>query len=181
MDVIPDFDGRGLLPNGDMGFYYPSLEEFITRFVSVINIETRTNLFEKYIAFCIKCLNTNALISHYVNGSYTTNEEEPGDIDLLVMLDGSTVDEGPDELYEEYMEINDRETIKEKYSCHTWCVLDYNPNDFEVLFKYHNSVKNDVITWWQTNFLDEERTILDPVNKGVIILPEEEIKKMRSY
>ncbi len=181
MDIIPDFDGRGLLPQGDTGFYSPSLEEFITRFVSVINIETRSNLFEKYIAFCIKCLDTNALISHYVNGSYTTNKEEPGDIDILVILDGLTVDEGPDELYEEYIEINDLETIKETYSCHTWCVLDYNPNDFEVLHKYHNDIKNAVISWWQTNFMDEERTTLDPDTKGVIILSQDEINKMRSF
>lgn len=78
------------------------------------------------------------------------------------------------------MEINDLETIKETYSCHTWCVLDYNPNDFEVLHEYHNDVKNVVISWWQTNFMDEERTTPDPHKKGVIILSQDEINKMRS-
>ncbi len=177
MDIIPDFDERGLLPTG---FYSPSLEEFITRFVSVINIETRTNLFEKYNIFCLKCLDTQALISHYVNGSYTTNKEEPEDIDLLVILDGLTVDDGPDELYEEYMDIKNQEKMKKDYSCHLWCVLDY-PEELEIIRNYHNSIKNDVITWWQTNFLDEERQIPDPIKKGVVILSEDEIEKMRSY
>lgn len=95
------------------------------------------------------------------------------------MLDGLTIDNGPDELYEEYVEIDDREKIKKEYLCHTWCALDY-PEDYGVIHNHHNSVKNDVITWWQTNFLDDERTIADPIEKGVIILSKDEIKKMRS-
>lgn len=50
-EVIPPFDKRGLLPKGSSGFYSPSLDEFMNRFVSVVNIDIRTNLFEKYINF----------------------------------------------------------------------------------------------------------------------------------
>lgn len=56
MGIIPDFDGKGLLPQGHTGFYSPSLEEFITRFVSVINIETRSNLFENILHFVLNVL-----------------------------------------------------------------------------------------------------------------------------
>lgn len=173
---IPEFDKRNLLPEG---FYHPSLEDFIDRFVNVEDIEKRANLFEKYIKFCLKCLSTNALDRHYVDGSYVSKETEPGDVDLLVILDGLTVDDGPDELYEEYIELENREAIKEEYSCHVWCSLEY-PEDMRELCNYFNNLENAVIKWWQTNFLDEERTIIDPIPKGVIILSKSEIEKMRS-
>lgn len=173
---IPVHDERGLLPQG---FYPVQLEEFIHRFVTAEDIEKRTGLFELYIQFCIKCLDTTALICHYVNGSYVTKKVDPEDIDLLVILDGITVDDGPDELYEEYVEIDNREKMKEDYSCHVWCVLDY-PEDLRVIRDYHNHIRDDAISWWQTNFLDEERAIVDPDPKGVIILSKDEIEKMRS-
>lgn len=175
-NIIPPFDERGLLPEGSTGFYFPSLEEFIDRFVTVVNIERRTNLFEKYINFCMKCLNTNALVSHYVNGSYTTIKEEPGDIDLLIMLDGLTVID--DSMVDEFKDIGDWQKMKELYSCHTFVALDL-PED-HALYEHHNSVKNDVISWWKRNYLDEQRTEIDSVPKGVIILSEDEIKKVRS-
>jgi hypothetical protein len=179
--MIPPFDTRGLLPTGDTGFYFPSIEEFTERFVFVEDEETRLSLFEKYSKLCIRCLNTNALVSHYVNGSYTTDKEEPDDVDLLIILDGIKIDDGPDELFEESIEMNDRDKMKEEYSCHTWCILDYpSTREYDEVRKFHDAVKNDVISWWQTNFLDEERTITDPERKGVIILSESEIDKMRS-
>lgn len=178
-NVIPDYDNRGLLPKGE---HETSLEEFITRFVKVINIQTRTDLFEKYIQFCLRSLETNALLSHYIDGSYITNKEEPEDVDLLVMFDGITVAQGPDELYDIYLELDNKSdvNIKEKYSCHVWCSLHYPPEDYNELHKHFNGIKNDVLRWWQTNFLDDERTIPDSIPKGVIVLHAEEIEKVRS-
>lgn len=173
--VIPKHDKRGLLPPG---FYSPTLEEFIERFVSVVNMEIRGDLFEKYSQFCNKCLDTGLLISHYVNGSYTTTKENPGDIDLLVILDGLKIDECPDELVDEYLDIDNSTKMKDEYSCHSFCALKYPVSD--PLYNYHNSIKNQVISWWKLNFMDDERTILDPVSKGVIILSEDEISKIQS-
>ena len=190
MDVIPSFDGRGLLPSGTTGFYLPSLEEFVDRFVSVGNRDKRSALFEKYCALCLKCVNTNALKCHYVDGSYVSTKEEPDDIDLLIIFKGSNIDNIPDKLFAELLsELQDLEEMKKQYSCHTFHALDYNPSDYKELRKYHKAVdlfnlhegvKNDVIGWWKTNFLDKERKIRDPIEKGVIILSEDEIKKMRS-
>lgn len=174
--VIPSFDGRGLLIDG---VYYPLLQEFIDRFVSVVNMEVRTTLFEKYIEFCKKCLSTDALICHYIDGSYVTKKEEPNDIDLLVIFDGIKIDEGPDELYKEYSEIEDRLKMKEEFSCHVYCALEY-PEDYGPIAVYHNAVKADVVGWWKTNFLDSERKTQDPIPKGVVVLSEDEIKKIWS-
>lgn len=178
-NVIPAYDHRGLLP---MGEHPTSLEEFIERFVNVINIQTRTNLFEKYIQFCLRSLETNALLSHYVNGSYVTAKEEPSDVDLLVIFDGLTVDEGPDELYDIYLELDNKLDldVKEEYSCHVWCTLYYSPKEYKELHNHFYGIEKDVLGWWQTNFLDDERTIPDPFPKGVIVLHVKEIEKVRS-
>ncbi|KAF5031756.1 hypothetical protein DSECCO2_624460 [anaerobic digester metagenome] len=178
-NVIPNYDSRGLLPEGE---HVTSSEEFIKRFVKVKNIGKRGELFTKYIKFCSRCLETNALKCHYVNGSYVTNKEEPSDIDLLIVFDGLTVDEGPDELYDIYLELDNKSDvdIKENYSCHTWCVLEYSPDEFKDLHDYNNRLKNQVIGWWKTHYKDEARTIIDPIPKGVIVLKVEEIEKIRS-
>jgi len=176
-ESIPKFDGRGLLPQG---FYSPLLEEFISRFVSVVDMERRGNLFEKYQSFCLRCLDTNALVAHYVNGSYTTSKEKPRDVDLLITLDGLTMDESSDEVYNEYWEFKDHKQMKKLYCCHTFCTLEYPEEEFKDLYIHNEETKQDVIGWWKTNFLDEEHTIRDPVEKGVIILSKEEIDKMRS-
>lgn len=176
-EIIPNFDERGLLPEG---FYSPLLEEFIIRFVSVVNIERRSNLFEKYHAFCLRCLDTNALVAHYVNGSYTTTKEKPRDVDLLITLDGLMLDESSDEVYNEYWEFKDHKKMKELYCCHTFCTLEYPKEEYIDLYMHNEGTKQDVISWWKTNFLDEERTIEDPVEKGVVILSKDEIRKMRS-
>lgn len=177
VDEIPEFDDRNLLPEG---FYYPTLEEFKNRFVTVENTEKRVGLFEKYKKFCIKCLDTNALKCHFVNGSYVTRKLKPGDIDLLIILDGITVRNDP-VLYNEFKEIKDWEKMKELYSCHTFAALDL-PSNYKKreIYEHHEFVKNKVIGWWKTNYLDEKRTIKDPVKKGVIILCKKEIEKIRS-
>lgn len=176
-NVTPNYDNRGLLPEGE---YHTSLDNFIERFVNVTNIQTRAELFEKYVQFCLKCLETTALLSHYVNGSYVTIKEEPSDIDLLVIFDGLTVDNGPDELYNIYLEVDNKNNVKETYSCHVWCILEYPPEEYKEIYNHFNGIKNDVKGWWQTNFLDEDRKIPDPVPKGVIIIPVEELEKVRS-
>lgn len=175
--IIPEFDERGLLP---YGFYCPELDEFIHRFVSVINMERRQGLFEKYSAFCLRCLDTNALVAHYVNGSYTTTKEKPRDVDLLITLDGSVMDDSPDEIYDEYWEFKDYVKMKDLYCCHTFCTLEYSKEEYSELYLHNEGTKQDVIGWWKTNFLDEERTVRDPVEKGVIILSKDEIDKIRS-
>lgn len=172
---IPDFDNRGLLPDGE---YYPLLEEFKERFVFTNDITTRTNLYEKYKEYCLLCLDNGSLSRHYIGGSYVTVKEHPGDIDLLVVFIGLSVDQESDEFLEIY---NDREGIHNEYSCHAWCVLEYSQGDVpEELYDHLNDVKNTVISWWHTNYLDEGRTVVDPIPKGVIVLTGEEIEKIRS-
>ena len=97
-DNLPPFDERGCLPKG---IYNPSVQDFLERFVNVS--KRRKELFGKYQKFTKLCIDAKGIEQHFVDGSYVTNKEKPGDIDLLLTFNDDVYDS--EESYNKYFEI----------------------------------------------------------------------------
>ena len=98
-DNLPPFDERGCLPEG---IYNPSVKYFLERFVNIS--KRRKELFGKYQKFTKLCNDAKGIEQHFIDGSYVTNKEEPGDIDLLITFN--------DEVYDSEDSYNNRGLLK---------------------------------------------------------------------
>src|SRR5437763_736304 len=81
--AIPDFDGEGLLPPG---VYDCTLEEIGERFGRFQRSDCRPVLFGKLRTFIGELQSSGLAREVIVNGSFTTAEEDPRDIDMVVVL-----------------------------------------------------------------------------------------------
>ena len=93
--AIPDIDQRGLLP---FGVHDCSLEEIGARFGIFQGTDRRTRLFEKLEAYVVEVRQSGVVAALIVDGSFVTADDNPGDIDLVLVLSGThdfTSDLGP--------------------------------------------------------------------------------------
>lgn len=80
---IPELNENGHLPEG---IYECSLEELETRFGKFQSSDLRVKLFESLNNY-IEELKTSEIGKYLIiDGSFTTNKDRPGDIDLLLVL-----------------------------------------------------------------------------------------------
>lgn len=80
---IPDFSEHGTLPND---VYDCSLEEIESIFGRFQSSDCRMNLTKKLKTFVNELRKYGMGVELIVDGSYVTNKEEPGDIDLILVL-----------------------------------------------------------------------------------------------
>jgi hypothetical protein len=81
--AIPALDEEGFLPPG---IYDCTLDEIRERFGRFNGTEQRPNLYRKLEAFVNVTRSSNLGARLIVNGSFTSNKPDPGDIDLVVEL-----------------------------------------------------------------------------------------------
>ncbi|AXV39993.1 DUF6932 family protein [Methanobacterium sp. BAmetb5] len=167
MDNLPDFDECNCLPKG---CHKPSAEEFKERFVEVDGSISRKVIYEGYKEFSSRCSSTEAVLKHWVNGSYITAKLNPGDIDLLVSFDGLKMND--DAIYDEFLELSDEIEMKEYYDCHVFCFAKY-PPDMELL---HRNYKKNIETYIRIWKMDKHHCSEE---KGIIEFSKEEIDKIR--
>ncbi len=168
--ILPDFDERGCLPDG---IYNPSVQEFKERFVK--KTKRRQELFEKYKEFIKLCDKANMIEQHYLDGSYVTSKEEPGDIDLIVIYTPEVYD--TNESYDEYFKIyNDKDEMKKKYEVHLFFVKKPSKIDPIDVQKHYQKIKNKYLEWWSRVYIDREKGIQDTKKKGFIVFNKEELQ-----
>jgi hypothetical protein len=87
---LPPFNADGNLPSGD---YWPSTAEFEERFVAVPGSSTRLRIYDGFKRHQTELLAQG--VAHgapcLLDGSFTTNKCDPGDIDLVVEVDEVTL------------------------------------------------------------------------------------------
>ena len=147
---LPEFDERGCLPEG---IYYPSVEEFVERFVNVN--ERRKELFKKYQQFIKLCNNAKGIETHYLDGSYVRDKEEPGDIDLLIIFNDDVYDS--EESYNSYFKIiTQKEEMKKDYEVHVFYAKntsELEPLELQIHWKNY---KEKFLEWWSKFYIERK-------------------------
>jgi hypothetical protein len=142
--MIPDFEANGQLP---VGYIRPTLSIFKQRFViDCPGSVTRENIFNGYIKFCSKLLSLNAAEIQWVNGSFTTDKENPNDIDFVTHIDVKKLNPC-DEVKETLSKLNDRERVKKECKCDAYFIPLYPP---EMPERHADTVKS--IKYWSKWF-----------------------------
>jgi len=171
-DKLPPFDERGCLPEG---IYNPTVEDFMERFVKVT--KRREELFGKYQQFTKLCNEAKGIEEHYLDGSYVTDKEKPGDIDLLILFNKDVYES--DETYEIYWEMSsNQQKMIEEYGMHTFFVekpREHDPVDIKVNLQH---AIDQIKGWWSRFYLDEEKTIIDEKPKGFIFFDKEQLSQI---
>lgn len=68
--------------------YRPSLVEFVERYiVSFPSSTTREEIFTGYLRYCSMLYRFDVAISNFLDGSYITNKVDPGDVDMVIVID----------------------------------------------------------------------------------------------
>lgn len=80
---IPDLNEHGFLPEG---IHDCTLEEIGVRFGRFQTSDRRVRLFSKLCELVKEEQMAGATIEMFINGSFTTAQTEPGDIDLVIVL-----------------------------------------------------------------------------------------------
>ena len=178
---LPDFDVRGNIPDG---CYYCGIDEFKERFVdSFTNSNSRKSRFEGFLKF-IKYISKNINSRKYkiiVDGSYVTTKINPNDIDFLIILNTSELNEEECEFIKKENEtqeilneqrqihLNLVETglmdINYVYCCDWYPLYKFKPYEE----KYHKYLKKKIffLDLWGNTRPDENRI---QHRKGMILL-----------
>lgn len=113
--MIPDFDQYGHLP---LGVYRTTLPFFKQRFVTDYNgSSTRESIFSGYVRYCAEVNSLNIASVQWIDGSYTTNKNDPNDVDLVTHVDGIRIGESL-AYAEEIKRLVDIEFCKREFFCH---------------------------------------------------------------
>ena len=81
--MLPEFDENGFLPEG---VWDCDLAEFAKRFAVFRRSDRRFVLFEKLEKLLKETLATGWVKEIIIDGSFVTNKDEPGDIDIILAL-----------------------------------------------------------------------------------------------
>ena len=135
---------------------------------------------EKYQKFTKLCNDAKGIEQHYVDGSYVTNKQDPGDIDLLLTFNDDVYDS--EDSYNKYFEITrNQNKMKEDYEVHVFFVK--NTSDADPLDMQHfwEMEKKKVLDWWSRYYIDKENKIIDNDKKGFIVFNKDELQKIGAW
>jgi hypothetical protein len=118
--VIPPFNQHGVLPPGR---YPASADEVESRFVLTFPTSlTRKDIFDGWKRRQEELLELVPIHQEWIDGSFVTSKRDAGDLDVVVFLDGPTVDALP---------LNDRKRVSAltmgaepvlRFGCHSFLV-----------------------------------------------------------
>ncbi len=113
--MIPDFDSNGNLPPG---IVVTNVDEIKERCVlNFTDSPTRARIFDGYINYCRELISFNICPKQWFNGSYTTNKNDPADIDIVNHLDANKVDELDEIGQENFWRLTEKTRVKSEYMC----------------------------------------------------------------
>ena len=136
--MIPNFNEEGNLPPG---IYRPNLHEFKNRFVvNCATSKTRGNIYSSYINYCNEIIAFNIASKNWVDGSFTTEKKDPGDIDIVVHFDALKLN-SIKERVTIATRLLDKINTKSIFHCHTFAVPVYPPHDPRHVQTYLQSKK----------------------------------------
>jgi len=154
--MIPPFDKNGNLPPG---CYKPPLSEFEERFVDNFpDSSSRPDIYEGYIDFSILiCEEMPSAKKQVLNGSFTTDKIEPGDMDMLIVFDSELLTRIEKDKCPHVM---NNETIMDGYSCHSFPLVKY-PKSKPELYQKYLKKKAYWIDCWGSDREDNPKGLID--------------------
>ena len=155
--MIPPFDDvTGYLPPG---CYKISIKEFEKCFVcNFPDSIKRPDLFEGYVDFSIlMCDEMPSAKKQLINGSFTTNKIDPGDVDLVIVFDSELL---TTKEKDKCIILMNNTTIKEGYGCHTFPLVKYPKSKPELYAKYLEK-KKYWLNCWGSDREDIPKGIID--------------------
>lgn len=146
-DAIPKSDKLGNLPPG---CYKADPNKFKSHFVdNHSGSVTRQSVFDGYQKYCHRIVETDSAINQWIDGSFTTDKIDPGDIDLFTIFDGTKLNDDLD-MYNEVNELISATLMKNTYKCHGFGVCKY-PEEMEVLHQVYKEKKEFYLDYWKTD------------------------------
>lgn len=126
--AAPDFDSRGLLPDG---VHECDEQVFEAKFVNAFpSSSRRPMLFDGFLKLRKEAQVVLSSATQWVDGSYVTDKVEPDDVDLVTFVDIDLLNALFIEQQNVVKELlNGREDTKNKYGCHTFLVPCCDPNN----------------------------------------------------
>lgn len=116
------FNNEGYLPHG---IWELSLNEFENEFI-MEKSQRRKEIFEYYKLHLNDIEKTGCCLNHWIDGSFVTLKEEPGDIDTLTEFDGVEIDEL--KIKDEIEDIIYNAPLRTCGFCHSFMILKYPKN-----------------------------------------------------
>jgi len=136
---IPDFDEHGNLP---FGIYEVDFDEFKIKFSEGLS-QRRAIIMEYYEQHLKEILDCGYVLNHWIDGSFITIDENPGDIDTLTELDGILCDS--DNSKNEIQLMFDNAPLYTKNCCHSFCIFQY-PEENEIEYDLYLTAKTTYLT-----------------------------------
>lgn len=154
-NTLPNFDENGNLP---LGCYKPTFEEIKERFVNNFqSSNSRSSIFDGYLEFSIRiCDEMPSAMIQLLNGSFTTDKENPGDIDFVIIFDGECLT--PKEI-DQWSHFMNNKTIKDTYHCHSFPLVKYDSSKSD-LYKYYLKKKEYWLDCWGSDRNDNPKGII---------------------
>lgn len=110
--------------------------------------ERRVYIMNQYKIYLDKLLKTNHVLKHWIDGSFVTLKEEPGDIDLLTEFNGIGVDnEGK---HEEIQDFIDYAPYITDHCCHSLGIFKY-PEEYEEEYENYIYTKTTTLDLFSKN------------------------------
>ncbi|MDA9415715.1 hypothetical protein XH81_12805 [Bradyrhizobium sp. CCBAU 25360] len=109
------FNGHGYL---EAGLHVFDKEEFEALFVtSFPHSPTRKWIFDGYKQHCKEIVDLVGACEQFLDGSFVTSKNDPGDVDLVMFIDATVVDALPHEKQQALMQLVAGPDTKAKYLC----------------------------------------------------------------
>lgn len=130
---IPKLRKDGWLP---VGIYTCSLSEIEKRFGKFKRTDRRIELFNKLVQLVTDAYRTGFVKEFFIDGSFTSAKDEPGDIDLIIVLDPNIwLDPKYDVTFADEIAL-DHYRLKKKYKFDVFTGVENSEKYFEYLDKY---------------------------------------------
>ncbi len=110
----------------EAGMHNMTLSDLESVFVDPFeNIERRTALLERFQAFILRLNDISINVEVWIDGSFATTKDYPGDIDLVVVCDENELNSLSQDKLLIFNELfTDKITTKLRYECDAYFILD---------------------------------------------------------
>lgn len=116
--MISKTEYPSLLPAGIHDVHIKDLE---ARFVLPFKDQTqRKNVLGRFLVFHSRLISFGVFFEIWLDGSFTTEKENPNDIDLVIFGDPNQLNLLPDDKQKELQQLLDNGTARIRYSCDTY-------------------------------------------------------------
>lgn len=138
------FNAQGYL---EPGLHQMTLEEFEAAFVTPFpHSNTRSDILIGYVRHHAELCQVLDCFEQIIDGSFTTNKNDPNDVDLLILADGDVVDALSDEQKERLVALVSGKATQKGYMCDAYFCPTY-PDGHP-----HHSASRQQRKYWMGEF-----------------------------